>query len=544
MNCEKFETFMDDYLDLSLEQSDREVLEAHLKECSSCRRQFGFLQSLLSQSASLRRSLMPNRDLWPAIAAEIGIAGHLKGASIRPTLQSKRRWDPRNLRLGWRMAAAAGLGILVLLAATHLMTRAPAPKAPAAPESGRAGQEEKSPEAQKSSGGVPGAPQQPVAPVSRETEPSSQLPAQHETEARGIAGRKTQSMPTNPAGAVSQARPLLGRHSEYAVGVLPPGCVQQDVPIGDSTVAVGGSAVYIMRQVAIGETPKQIDLARWKAGQLTTLAVLPSSSIDIYAGLGIGSSPDDELYVAFAHHTKPYTQPASEIAKVDFENRGQTSSMIWTSSTLIPRSFAVSRQGYVYVVGATVSDERACDKNPSGTVMNLLHIIDPAGNGVASVLPTLVTKFGSILGLMGKAVFSVRPNGNFVLSFDQAAVALSSYRNLVARDVKEFSPQGFIVQTHTFPDLPEDSFIGSAVFDPEENLIVQVVRGVLTPNGRAFRWLGSYLIKESNNTSEQIRLFYFSSQAELLIGVLSDGTLVMKCQGPSPGQSFLRFRTQ
>jgi hypothetical protein len=145
---------------------------------------------------------------------------------------------------------------------------------------------------------------------------------------------------------------------------------------------------------------------------------------------------------------------------------------------------------------------------------------------------------------VAKAVFSVRPNGNFVLSFDQTAVALSNYRNLVARDVKEYSPQGSIVQTHTFPDLTEDSFIASAVFDPEENLIVQVVRGVSTPSGRAFRWLGSYLIKESKNSSEQTRLSDFPSPAESLIGVLGDGSLVMKCQGPNPGQYFLRLRTQ
>lgn len=263
MNCDKFETFMDDYLDLSLEQSDKEVLEAHLKECYGCRRQYGFLQSLLSQSASLRRSLMPNRDLWPAIAAEIGIA-HPRGASIRTIFQSKRRWDPRNLRLGWRMAAAACLGILVLLAATHLMIRAPAPKPPAAPESGQAEQGSKSPDAQSTSGDAPGALKQPLAPVSGETEPSSQLPAQHETEARGSASRKTQSMPINPAGTVSQAVPLPGRRSAYTMESLQQGIVQQDVPLGNSIVAVGGSAVYIMRQVAIGETPKQIDLARWK----------------------------------------------------------------------------------------------------------------------------------------------------------------------------------------------------------------------------------------------------------------------------------------
>ena len=125
---------------------------------------------------------------------------------------------------------------------------------------------------------------------------------------------------------------------------------------------------------------------------------------------------------------------------------------------------------------------------------------------MASLLPAMAASTGELPGLASKAAISVRSNGNFVLSFDPPASASGKFQYLLPHDVLEYSPQGTVARTHTFPALPEDAVIGSAFFDQEENLIVQVVESDPNPNGKGMSLSGSYIIKELKNSSEQIRL--------------------------------------
>jgi len=118
--------------------------------------------------------------------------------------------------------------------------------------------------------------------------------------------------------------------------------------------------------------------------------------------------------------------------------------------------------------------------------------------------------------------------------------------NQAAFEMLYHKPVGHVyalcLRTHTFPDLPENAAIGSAFFDQEENLIVQVVESIRNPNGIGLSWSGSFIIKELKNSSEQIRLLEIASPDESLVGIFSDGTLVMRYRPPG-GQPPLRFRS-
>ena len=539
MNCEKFGMLVDDYLDTSLEHSESEALEEHLRECHECRQQVASLKSLLSRTASLSRNMMPERDFWPAIAAQIGIAG-CPAAATSMFGASWVRGVWRNLRPGWRLATAAASGILILAAAALLSLRTPAPESSTLSE--RYGSDHVAgkglspqtrvdiPKASRFAGQPRPAPSERVGPTPRAS-----------AEASAPAGIRKESTPIYPLGTESRPVPWVGGQSTYPPEGIPRPDGSQDVFLGSSSFAVGGSAAYMWGNITTPSLTRQIHLRRWMAGQVVMWAILESTYIDTYAPLGIALSPDDAPHVAFVHQRRLSLKPTSEILRVDLERRIGT--IIWISNTLVPGSFAVSRQGYLYIAGITEPEGRAASRNPSGTMMNLLHIIDPAGKEVASLLPISAANTSEALGLSKKAVLSVRSSGNFIVSLGLQGSSPANRQGLTTHEVREYSPMGLVMQTHTFPGLPENATIASALFDADENLIVQVVESVSDASGRGVQWSGSYLIKELKNSSEQIRLIDLLSPDESLVGVLNDGTLVMRYQPPKV-QPFLRFRSQ
>ena len=133
MNCERFLSLIDDFTDSALPNAERHEMRTHLAECRKCCEEMRALESLLARSATITE--IPDRDLWPQVAAGIAAAGAPENAPvgnastrIRGSFQSKRR-----LRWIWRFAAVAILGGIVLLAATYLHRR------PAVPPSNTSG---------------------------------------------------------------------------------------------------------------------------------------------------------------------------------------------------------------------------------------------------------------------------------------------------------------------------------------------------------------------------------------------------------------------
>ena len=71
MNCSRWNEKLHEHLDGALSSADARALEAHLATCSACRNQLESLRSLKAATARLPRRLVPDRDLWPEIEAQL-----------------------------------------------------------------------------------------------------------------------------------------------------------------------------------------------------------------------------------------------------------------------------------------------------------------------------------------------------------------------------------------------------------------------------------------------------------------------------------------
>jgi anti-sigma factor RsiW len=119
MTCETVRERLNDYLDGALGEAERAELVAHLEACESCGGEAQALRDLISTAAGLSREVVPGRELWPAVAAEIH-----SGPLVR--LTARRR--PR-LPLLSGLASAAAL-VAAASGLTLLLSRGPAPGGP------------------------------------------------------------------------------------------------------------------------------------------------------------------------------------------------------------------------------------------------------------------------------------------------------------------------------------------------------------------------------------------------------------------------------
>lgn len=74
MNCQETLGHLDDYVDGLLSESEASGVERHAATCASCRAAIEALRSIVQRAGALPQVLTPERDLWPGIAAEIGVA--------------------------------------------------------------------------------------------------------------------------------------------------------------------------------------------------------------------------------------------------------------------------------------------------------------------------------------------------------------------------------------------------------------------------------------------------------------------------------------
>jgi len=71
MTCDEAVALLDDYADGLLTPDRATALEAHLKECSSCRAELESLQTLLADAKALPRAITPPAGTWAAIEQRI-----------------------------------------------------------------------------------------------------------------------------------------------------------------------------------------------------------------------------------------------------------------------------------------------------------------------------------------------------------------------------------------------------------------------------------------------------------------------------------------
>jgi hypothetical protein len=102
---------LSEYLDDELPPADRAALEAHLLHCVACGAVLADLKRIVARARSLE-DRGPERDLWPGIAARIGVSltpGEPGEITRLDTARRRRRWSFSLPEL-----AAAGIALMAL----------------------------------------------------------------------------------------------------------------------------------------------------------------------------------------------------------------------------------------------------------------------------------------------------------------------------------------------------------------------------------------------------------------------------------------------
>jgi hypothetical protein len=124
---------LSEYLDGELPDHQREMLASHLRECAECAATLADLRRVAGRARALT-DLDPAADLWPGIAARIGVTTPSAGSPVVPlTRRTGRLWSFTIPEL-----VAAGIALMVLSGGAVMMIRpgaapvavAPAPPAP------------------------------------------------------------------------------------------------------------------------------------------------------------------------------------------------------------------------------------------------------------------------------------------------------------------------------------------------------------------------------------------------------------------------------
>jgi anti-sigma factor RsiW len=99
---------LSEYLDDELPPDERAVLETHLRHCTACGAALADLKRIVTRARGLEDRL-PDRDLWPGIAARIGANSGEARAIDLGAERARRRWS-----FSLPQLAAAGLALMAL----------------------------------------------------------------------------------------------------------------------------------------------------------------------------------------------------------------------------------------------------------------------------------------------------------------------------------------------------------------------------------------------------------------------------------------------
>lgn len=112
---------LDEFVDGTLSQTQQANVEAHVRDCESCRREVASLRALLEAAHALPPSVVPPEDLWPDLEKRIRQRPVVvaSGRQSRAAVRSLRVASPRWVFGG----VAAAATIFVLAALTWWATR-------------------------------------------------------------------------------------------------------------------------------------------------------------------------------------------------------------------------------------------------------------------------------------------------------------------------------------------------------------------------------------------------------------------------------------
>ena len=124
---------LSEYLDDELPPDERAALEAHLRQCAACGAVLADLKRIVARARGLEDRL-PERELWPGIAARIGL-----DTGERPVVDLDGVRIRRRVSFSLPQLIAAGIGLMALSGGTAWLLHPTAPaavavhEAPAAP---------------------------------------------------------------------------------------------------------------------------------------------------------------------------------------------------------------------------------------------------------------------------------------------------------------------------------------------------------------------------------------------------------------------------
>jgi anti-sigma factor RsiW len=98
---------LSEYLDGGLAPDEQEMIECHLAHCEACTAVLTDLKRVAGRARALDDH-EPEADLWPAIAARIGVTTPATGVKALPRRRAGRRWSFTMTEL-----AAAGVALMV-----------------------------------------------------------------------------------------------------------------------------------------------------------------------------------------------------------------------------------------------------------------------------------------------------------------------------------------------------------------------------------------------------------------------------------------------
>jgi anti-sigma factor RsiW len=99
---------LSEYLDDELPPEERAALETHLRQCTACGAILADLKRIVTRARGLEDRL-PDRDLWPGIAARIGVGSGEVPAIDLGAERARRRWS-----FSLPQLIAAGIGLMAL----------------------------------------------------------------------------------------------------------------------------------------------------------------------------------------------------------------------------------------------------------------------------------------------------------------------------------------------------------------------------------------------------------------------------------------------
>ena len=111
---------LSEYVDGVLPPEEQTALEAHLAGCRACADTLAELRRVVARARSLE-DRPPATDLWPKIAARIGVARGAAGSVVPLEQRRLTRWERRRLSLSVPQLIAAGIVLMLASAGTALL---------------------------------------------------------------------------------------------------------------------------------------------------------------------------------------------------------------------------------------------------------------------------------------------------------------------------------------------------------------------------------------------------------------------------------------